>query len=75
MSVILAQMSGNNVVNALIWIVVAGVIFWLLNWLIAYVGIPEPFNKVAKVVIAVVAVVLLINALLSIAGHPVFTWR
>ena len=67
---LLAAISGNNLLTAVIWVIVAGVIFWLVNWLIAYVGIPEPFNKVAKVIVAVVAVVLLINALLVVAGRP-----
>ena len=66
----LAAISGNSLLTAVIWVIVAGVIFWLVNWLIEYVGIPEPFNKVAKVIVAVVAVVLLINALLVVAGRP-----
>lgn len=70
----LAQISGHNLLNAVIWIVVAGVVFWLLNWLVDYVGVPEPFKKVARVVIAVAIVVVLINALFSIAGHPFITW-
>jgi hypothetical protein len=71
---LLAAISGNNLLTAVIWVIVAGVIFWLVNWLIAYVGIPEPFNKVAKVIVAVVAVVLLINALLVVAGRPFINW-
>ena len=71
---LLAIISGDAVVQAVIWIIVAGVIFWLCNWLISYVGIGEPFSKVAKVVIAVVAVVFLINALLTIAGRPFIRW-
>ena len=71
---LLATISGPAVVSAVIWIIVAGLIFWLLTWLIAYVGLPEPFAKVAKVVIAVAAVIILINALLSIAGSPFIAW-
>ena len=71
---LLAAISGSTLVNAVIWILVAGLIFWLLNWLINYVGVPEPFNKIAKVLIAIVAVVMLINALLTIAGKPFINW-
>lgn len=60
--------------TALIWIVVAGIIFWLVTWLISYVGLPEPFAKVAKVIVAVVAAVFLINAILTIAGKPFINW-
>jgi hypothetical protein len=48
--------------------VVAGLILWLLWWFIGYVGLPEPFNKVARVIIALVAVVFLIGLLLNISG-------
>ncbi len=60
----------DSLVSVLIYVVVAGLIFWLLWWLVGYVGLPEPFNKVARVILAVVAVVFLINLLLSFAGHP-----
>jgi hypothetical protein len=53
---------------------VAGLIFWILNWLIAYVGLPEPFQKVAKVVIAIAVAIVVINALLSLAGSPIIAW-
>lgn len=74
MNLTLAAISGSQVVDVVIWLIVAGVIFWLLNWLIDYVGVPEPFRKVAKVIIAIVAVLLVINALLALAGHPLVSW-
>ena len=67
---LMAAISGDALISAVIWIIIAGVIFFLLNWLISYVGIGEPFLKVAKVIIAVVVVVMLINALLIIVGRP-----
>jgi len=60
----------NGLIGILIWIIVIGCIFGLLWWLVGYIGLPEPFNKVARVIIAVVAVLLLINILLGIAGAP-----
>jgi len=71
---LIAAISANSLVEVVIWIIVAGLIFWLLSWLIDYVGIPEPFRKVAKVVVAVVAVLMLINAILTLAGRPFVTW-
>lgn len=71
---ILAAISGEALVTAVVWVLVAGLVFWLLNWLIDYVKVAEPFNKVAKVIIAIVAVVMLINALLTIAGRPFIRW-
>jgi len=70
---IIAAISGDQLLHAVVWVIIAGVIFWLVNWLITYVGIPEPFNKVAKVIVAIVAVVFLVNALLTIVGKPFIT--
>lgn len=70
----LAAITGDSLVSALIWVVIAAVVFFLCNWFIGYVGIGEPFAKVAKVIIAVIVLVLMINALLMLAGRPLFRW-
>lgn len=62
------MISASALIGAVIWVVVAGLIFGLLWWLVDYAKLPEPFNKVARVVLAVAAVVLLIAVLLSVAG-------
>ncbi len=67
----LASISGSDVVNFFVWVVVAGLILFLLNWLIDYVKVAEPFNRVLKVVLAVFAVLVIINALLALTGNPV----
>lgn len=74
MLTILAAISGEQVINAVIWIVVVGLCFWLLTWLIAYCGLPEPFSKIAKVVLAVASVIILINVLLSFTGNNFIRW-
>lgn len=63
-----ALSSGNGLIGLLINIIVIGVICWLLWWLIGYVALPEPFNKIARIIIAVVAVIFLIRILLSLTG-------
>jgi hypothetical protein len=67
--------SAQSLVSMLVWIIVIGLIFWLLFWLISYVGLPEPFAKIAKVLLAVVAVLILINFLLGFAGSPIVSFR
>lgn len=62
--------TGEKLVDTIIWLVIWGLIFWLLWWLIGYFGIPEPFNKVVRGVLALFAVVMLIRMLMSFAGHP-----
>ena len=61
--------SSQSFLSAIVWLVVAGLVFVILNWLVDYCGTPQPFNRVAKVIIALVAVILLLNALFGIAGH------
>ncbi len=62
------MISISAAVTVLMYIIVAGLIFGLLWWLLGYVGLPEPFNKVAHVVLAVLAVFVLIGIILSIMG-------
>lgn len=66
--------SVGGLLNFVVYIMVVGLIFWLLWWLIAYVGLPEPFAKVAKIVLAVFAVLICINILLGMIGTPIIRW-
>ncbi len=66
--------SGESLVTALIWIVAIGLVCWLLWWFINFIKLPEPFNKVAQVLIALVAVIFLINAILTLVGKPFINW-
>jgi hypothetical protein len=71
---IVAAISGESVVNAVIWIVVAALIYFVVMWGIEKIGIPEPFHKIAIALVVLMVVVLLVNALLTIAGHPFIRW-
>ncbi len=67
------MISISSAVEIIIRLVVAGVIFGLLWWLVNYIDPPEPFKKVATVVLAVLAVLVAITILLSLVGYgPVF---
>jgi len=68
------MISGALLLPTLIQLVVAGLIFWLLYWFLSQVALPEPFAKVARVILALVVVVFLINLLMSIGGHPLVRW-
>lgn len=62
-----------QLVHVVLTLIVAGLICWLLIFLIDYCGIPEPFNKVARVVVMVVAVLVIIGVLVSLVqGVPLF---
>jgi hypothetical protein len=62
------MISLGAVVTLVLYLIVAGLIFWLLWWLIDYCAVPEPFNKIARIVLAVLAVLVVISLLLSLVG-------
>ena len=64
------MISLSVLLTSVLYIVIIGLIFWLLFWLVDSVGIPEPFHKVIKVILMVVAVIILIGFLLNLAGMP-----
>ncbi len=69
------MISLGSLVGVAIYLVVAGLVVWLLLWLIDYIAPPDPFNKIARVVIVVLGVLVIIGALLSLVGvgvGPVF---
>jgi len=64
------MLSLESLVMFVIYLIVAGLIFGLLIWLIDFCGTPEPFRRIARVVLAIFAVLVVIGALLSLVGHP-----
>lgn len=69
-------MDVSGLLQVVVLICIIGGVCWLLWWLIGFIGVPEPFNKVARAIVAVVAVLFLINILLGLAGMtPVFRLR
>ena len=74
MNTLLAVISGSQLVNALVILVVAALIFWCVLWFVRYIGIPEPFNKVIRVIVGLVALIFLINFLLSLIGRDFIRW-
>ena len=69
-------MDVSILMHILLQIIIVGGICWLLWWLIGFIGLPAPFDKVARVIVAVVAVFFLINLLLTVGGGaPLVRWR
>ncbi len=67
------MISLSAVVMVVVYLIVAGLVFWLLWWLVNYIAPPEPFRKVANVILAILAVLVVIGVLLSLTyGQPIF---
>ena len=60
----------STLVSLVIYILVLGLVAWLLLYIIDFVPVPEPFNRVAKIVIMIVCVLILILLLLSLVEGP-----
>lgn len=60
--------------SLLISVIVWGLIFFVLWWGLQKIALPEPFNKIAIVILVVATIIVLINLLSSfvpIFGMPV----
>lgn len=67
------MISLSGAVGVFIYLLVAGMVFGLLWWLVGYIGLPQPFDKAARVVLAILAVLVIIGILISMTGGtPVF---
>lgn len=73
-NLMIAAISGENVIMAIVWLVVGALIFFILDWGLKKVGLPEPFNKIATVLLVLLVVVIAINALFLIVGKPFIRW-
>jgi hypothetical protein len=74
MDLLIAAISGETVMHALIWLVIGALIYFVLDWGMKKIGLPEPFNKIAQVILVLLVVVILVNALLTLAGRPFIRW-
>lgn len=67
------MISISAAVTVVLYLIVAGLIFWLLWFLVNYINPPEPFKRIANVVLVVLAVLVCIGILLSlVGGTPIF---
>jgi len=74
MNFILAAVSGQSLVHSFFVLVIVALIVWVLLWALGAIGVPEPFNKVIRVVIILLACLFLVNWLLGLIGSPVVSF-
>jgi uncharacterized membrane protein len=58
-------------VSTLIWVVVVAGIAMLALWAVRELGVPEPINRVARVVVIVVAILVIIGLVAGLFGVDV----
>ena len=54
-----------SIIALLISLVVYGLIFYCLWWSLGKIGLPEPFNKIATVVLVLATIIVLIGLLMG----------
>jgi hypothetical protein len=58
----------SALINLLIWIVILGLLLWVFLYALENIPLPEPFGRVARVIVVVVFVLILILLLLQLVG-------
>jgi hypothetical protein len=53
----------------LVYIIVVMLVIGIAWWLVDYIPVPAPLNKIVKIVIIVVGAIALIYVLLGLSGH------
>jgi hypothetical protein len=74
MDILLAAISGEALINCVIWLVIAGVVFWLINLLINRIPMDPTIKQVINVILILAVVLICINALLTLIGRPFINW-
>lgn len=64
----LAAVSGEQVLNAFVYLIIWGLIVWVLHWALGKIAPGEPWMKIANVALVLLTVVIVVNVLLSFIG-------
>lgn len=54
--------------HLLFYVLIIGLVFYLLNYLVGIIPLPAPFAVVAKVILGVAAIIILLELILPLAG-------
>lgn len=58
-----------SLIALLITVAVFALVFYVIFWLIGYLGIPEPVRKVVVVVLVLIAIIWILTNFLPGTGH------
>ena len=61
----------TNLIGLLVALFILGIAFYCIVWLIGWIGVPEPFNKVIKAVVGIAFIIYLLALLTGSAPYPV----
>lgn len=58
----------EGLISLVIYLIVVGLILWLLNYIVMSIPLAEPFRSVARVAIVVIGCLILIYILMGLVG-------
>jgi len=61
-----------DLIGLLVTVIIAGLIFWVLWYIVRMLPLPEPFRTVAMVVLGLIAVIFLLSLLFGGLSLPKF---
>jgi len=64
-----------NLINLLVTVLVLGLVFSIVYWVIGQINLPAPFRSVAIAVLGIIMVVVLLGLLFGGVGLPVLHLR
>lgn len=59
-----------DLIGLLVAVIVFGVVFWLIYYIIGVIPLPEPFKTVAIVVLGLIGIILLLGLLFGQVNLP-----
>jgi hypothetical protein len=57
-----------GLINLIVWLLVVGILLALVYWVLDAIPIPDPINRIVKIVLVVVACLVVILLLLDLVG-------
>ena len=59
-----------DIISLLAYIIIWGLVLYVLWWGIGKIGLPEPFGKIATVVLVLLTIIVLLSLLFGVAPLP-----
>jgi glucan phosphoethanolaminetransferase (alkaline phosphatase superfamily) len=57
-----------GLINLIVWLLVVGLLIALVYWVLDAIPVPQPINKIVKIVVIVLAALVVIMLLLQLVG-------
>lgn len=63
----------ENLLQSILWLIIIGVVYVVVDWGLVRMGLPDIINTVLKWMMIVFVVAVVVNIILGLVGHPLFS--